>query len=391
MARLADPPPQRWPERAAAAAAQAPRILVVDDEEQNRALVGALVRALGYRVETARDGVDALFKLELDVDAVLLDLSMPRMDGFEVMRRMREQERFRDVRIIAVTMLDGRADRLRALQAGAHDFIAKPVERSELLVRLEAQIQLRQARRADRCQSLELEEQVERRTAQLRDSLQRMADAERRAYDAQINTIRRLVLAAELKDAETGLHVVRLSRYSGILARGLGFTPRQEEVLRHAVTLHDVGKIGIPDAILRKPGVLTPEERRVMETHTVIGARLLADSPSELLREGEAIAFSHHERWDGAGYPRRLAGERIPRGARICAVIDVFDALTTSRRYRAALPPAAAFDEVTRGRGKHFDPELADLFVAERDKILAVHASLSHDPWSVAAESEALP
>lgn len=387
MVRLDSRP---WP-TPAAPAGRPPRILVVDDDEQNRALVGALVQALGYRVETARDGVDAMFKLELDADAVLLDLSMPRMDGFEVMRRMREEERFRDVRVIAVTMLDSRADRLRALQAGADDFIAKPVERTELMVRLEAQLELRQARRADRCQSLALEQQVERRTAQLRDSLQRMAEAERRAYDAQVSTIRRLVLAAELKDSETGLHVVRLSRYSGILARGLGFTPLQEEVLRHAVTLHDVGKIGIPDAILRKPGALTPDERRVMETHTVIGARLLADSPSELLREGEAIAWSHHERCDGAGYPRRLAGESIPRGGRICAVIDVFDALTTWRPYRAALSPGAAFDELTRGRGTHFDPELVDLFAAERDRVLAVHASLSHDPWSVAAEPEDTP
>jgi putative two-component system response regulator len=373
----------RWQERADLPAG-APRILIVDDEEQNRALIGALVRALGYQVETARDGMDAIHKLELDVDAVLLDMSMPRMDGFEVMRRMREQERFRDVPVIAVTMFDSRADRLRALQAGANDFIAKPVERTELMVRLEAQLQLRQARRADRLQNLQLEEQVDRRTAQLRDSLQRMAEAERQAYDAQIATIRRLVLAAELKDPETGLHIVRLSLYSGILARALGYTPQQAEVLRHAITLHDVGKIGIPDAILRKPGALTPDERKVMESHTVIGARLLADSPSELLREGETIALSHHERWDGTGYPQGLAGEQIPLSGRICAVLDVFDALTTWRPYRAALPSEVAFDEVARGRGTHFDPALVDLFLAARDKVLAVHASLSHDPWGVA-------
>jgi putative two-component system response regulator len=362
----------------------AKRVLVVDDEEQDRVLVAALVASLGYEVETARDGVDALGKLELDIDVVLLDISMPRMDGFEVMRRMREEPRFQDVPVIAVTMLDGRADRLRVLQAGARDFIAKPVEMTELMVRLESQLRLSKARQDAERYSLGLEEQVARRTAQLRASLEGTAEAERRAYDAQINTIRRLVLAAELKDPETGQHIVRLSMYSTILARALGLTAHQTEVLRHAITMHDVGKIGIPDAILCKPGTLTPHERKVMESHTVIGARLLADSPSELLHEGESIALTHHERWDGTGYPRRLAGEQIPLNGRICAVVDVFDAWTSWRPYRAAVPPGVAFELVLRGRGSHFDPALSDAFVAERERVLGVHASLGEDPWVVA-------
>jgi putative two-component system response regulator len=357
---------------------RAKRVLVVDDEEQNRLLVSALVRGLGYEAETARDGMDALSKLALDFDLVLLDVRMPRMDGFEVLRRVRQDPRTRELPVVMLTSIAGRADRQRAIDAGASDFIAKPADRTELKVRLQAQLELAEARQALELQASSLEEQVEQRTALLRESLESMAQAQRDTYDAQLDTIRRLVLAAEFKDADTAHHVVRLGIYSGILARALHFSPQEEEVLRHAISMHDVGKIGIPDAILTKPGRLTAAERLVMETHTVIGARILSGSPSELLREGEVIALAHHERWDGGGYPRRLAGEQIPLGARICTVVDVFDALTTRRPYRQPLAPGGALAEMQRDRGSHFDPTLFDLFLADRDRVIALCASFGN-------------
>lgn len=359
------------------------RILIVDDVEQSLLLMSSMVQELGYEVETALDGLDALAKLELlasEIDLVLLDVEMPRLDGYEVARRLRENRRFSDLPVIMVTVLDSREDRLRAVQAGASDFISKPVDRTELMVRVSSQLKLKAAQDALKRYSSQLEEQVAQRTARLREALQETADAQRRTYDAHVDTIRRLVLAAELKDAHTAEHIVRLSLYSGVLARALRFAPGEAEVLRHAVTMHDVGKIGIPDTILTKPGSLTTEERQIMETHTAIGARILADSPSELLRAGQVIALSHHERWDGSGYPQRLAGERIPLHGRICAVLDVFDALTSERPYREALSADTAIALMMRDRGLHFDPTLLDLFAAHRDEVVSIHARLADQP-----------
>jgi putative two-component system response regulator len=353
-----------------------PRILVVDDVEQNLALLGSLVRSLGYEVETARDGLEALAKLALGVDLVLLDVMMPGLDGYEVARRVRSDSRTGDLPIILVTVLDSREDRVRAIQAGASDFIAKPVDKTELLVRISSQLRLKQAQDALKRSQAELEERVARRTAELRRTCEEAADANRRTYAAHVDTIRRLVLAAELKDPETARHILRISRYSRVLAKALHLAPGETEVLGHAVTMHDVGKIGIPDAILFKRGALDEDERKVMESHTLIGSRILADSPSELMQQGHVVALTHHERWDGTGYPRRLRGEQIPLAGRICAVIDVFDAMTTARPYRPAIPPAEALEAMRRGRGLHFDPRLLDLFMDRLDDVLEVRERL---------------
>jgi putative two-component system response regulator len=352
------------------------RILVVDDVEQNLALLGSLVRSLGYEVETARDGLEALAKLALGVDLVLLDVMMPGLDGYEVARRVRSDSRTGDLPIILVTVLDSREDRVRAIQAGASDFIAKPVDKTELLVRISSQLRLKQAQDALKRSQAELEERVARRTAELRRTCEEAADANRRTYAAHVDTIRRLVLAAELKDPETARHILRISRYSRVLAKALHLAPGETEVLGHAVTMHDVGKIGIPDAILFKRGALDEDERKVMESHTLIGSRILADSPSELMQQGHVVALTHHERWDGTGYPRRLRGEQIPLAGRICAVIDVFDAMTTARPYRPAIPPAEALEAMRRGRGLHFDPRLLDLFMDRLDDVLEVRERL---------------
>jgi len=358
---------------------EARRILVVDDVEQNLALLGGLVRSLGYEVETARDGLEALAKLALGVDLVLLDVMMPGLDGYEVARRVRADPRTADLPIILVTVLDSREDRVKAIQAGASDFIAKPVDKTELLVRISSQLRLKEAQDALKRSQAGLEEQVASRTEELRRTCEVAADANRRTYFAHVDTIRRLVLAAELKDRDTARHILRISRYSVVLARALHMSPGETEVLGHAVTMHDVGKIGIPDAILFKRGPLDEEEKKVMESHTLIGSRILSDSPSELMQQGQVVALSHHERWDGTGYPRRLRGEQIPLAGRICAVVDVFDAMTTTRPYRAAFSLEEALETMRRGRGAHFDPRLLDLFMGRLDEVLEVRERLAEE------------
>ncbi|HEV8579834.1 MAG TPA: HD domain-containing phosphohydrolase [Thermoanaerobaculia bacterium] len=359
----------------------AKRILVVDDVDQNRMLLEGMVESLGYEVETASDGMEALAKLPLDVDLILLDVMMPGIDGYEVAQRVRANAAFADLPIIMVTALDSREDRVRAVQAGASDFIAKPVEKTELLVRLASQLRLKEAQDALRRSQAELEQKVEQRTQALRLALQTAAEAQHRTYEAHLDTIQRLVWAAECKDRDTAEHIQRMSQFGLVLARALGLPAAQIEILRHAIPMHDVGKIGIPDSILLKPGKLTAEERQVMSSHTVIGARLLAGSPSELLQAGEVIALSHHERWDGSGYPKRLRGEEIPLPARICALADVFDALTSDRPYRPALTNEAALELMREGRGSQFDPRLFDVFLAHLDEIFEVQASFQRNGW----------
>jgi putative two-component system response regulator len=358
---------------------EARRILVVDDVEQNVALLGGLVRTLGYEVETARDGLEALAKLALGIDLVLLDVMMPGLDGYEVARRVRADPRTKDLPIILVTVLDSREDRVKAIQAGASDFIAKPVDKTELLVRIASQLRLKEAQDALKRSQAELEERVARRTEELRRTCEETADANRRTYSAHIDTIRRLVLAAELKDPDTARHIMRISRYSVVLAKALHMSPGEAEALGHAVTMHDVGKIGIPDAILFKRGALDEEEKKVMESHTLIGSRILADSSSELMQQGHVVALTHHERWDGTGYPRRLCGEQIPLAGRICAVVDVFDAMTMDRPYRPAFSTEAALETMRQGRGKHFDPSLLDLFVDRLDEVFVVRGQLMEE------------
>ncbi len=355
------------------------RILVVDDVDQNRMLLGSMVEALGYEVETARDGHDALAKLALDVDLILLDVMMPGIDGYEVARRVRADARFHDLPVIMVTALDSREDRVRAVQSGANDFIAKPIEKIELAVRIGSQLKLKEAQDELKRHQAELEQKIEQRTEALRRALETLADAQLKTYQAHVDTIERLVLAAECKDHDTAEHIQRMSRFGLVLAEALHLPPGEIEVLRHAIPMHDVGKIGIPDSILLKPGRLTPQERTIMNSHTLIGARLLAGSPSNLLQAGEVIALTHHEWWDGNGYPKHLHGEDIPLPGRICALADVFDALTSDRPYRPALANEQALELMRQGRGSQFDPALFDLFLAHLDQILEVQASFWGD------------
>ncbi|HXO42470.1 MAG TPA: HD domain-containing phosphohydrolase, partial [Thermoanaerobaculia bacterium] len=276
-----------------------------------------------------------------------------------------------DLPVIMVTVRESRADRLRAVESGVNDFIAKPVDQAEVLVRVRAQLRMKEARDEVKRSQAALEETVASRTSELRHALADMQAAEAKTREAHLDTIRRLVLAAELKDSDTSDHIVRISRYSAVLGRALGLPAAEVETGSQAATMHDVGKIGIPSAILRKRGPLTAGERRLIQTHAVIGAHILAGSSSETMQEGERIAISHHEKWDGTGYPHGLAGDSIPLWGRICAIVDVFDALTSRRPYRQPLSDEAALDMMRTDRGRHFDPHVFDIFAAHFDQILA--------------------
>jgi putative two-component system response regulator len=345
----------------------------VDDEEANRELLEDLLDTLGHQHVTAENGTDALLKLTPQTDLVLLDVMMPGMNGFEVAERIRQDPPYADLPIIMVTALSSKEDRLRAVRAGANDFIGKPVERTELEVRTASLLELKRSKDALKRNQIELEQIVEERTTQLRESLQYLAESQRSTYTAYLDTIRRLALASEYKDACTGMHLTRVAHYCALLGRALQLPDQLVEVLFHASMMHDVGKLAIPDAIILKPGSLTPEERRIMQDHTTIGARILAGSESELLRAGHLIACSHHEKWDGTGYPHGLKGGDIPIFGRICAVADVFDALTTHRSYKRAFSIGEACDVLRTGRGTHFDPNLVDHFLAHIDGVCAVY------------------
>ena len=358
------------------AAGASRRVLIVDDDDTTRRVIEILMTSFGYGVETARDGVEGLSKLASGVDLVLLDVVMPGMDGFEVCRRIRHDPATRDVPVMIVTSTDSRGDRLSAVEAGATDFIAKPVDETELRVRSASLLKMKEAQDALKSIRANLEDLVERRSASLRRALVQMAEAQRRTYIAQLDTVERLAIVAEYKDQVTARHIQRMSEYCAVIARGLEMAAADVELVMHASRMHDVGKIAIPDAILQKPAALDPAEWEVMRQHPGIGAAILDNSPSQVLQAGRVIALHHHERWDGGGYPGGMSGEQIPLWGRICAVADVFDAVTSERPYKRAFSNDEAMRMLREGRGAHFDPHLIDVFFERADDILAVQARL---------------
>ena len=271
-----------------------------------------LVEGLGHDVEAARDGLEGLAKLQLGVDLVLLDVVMPGLDGFDVCRRIRQDPAGKDVPVIMVTTLETREHRLHAVEAGANDFIAKPVDETELRVRTTSLLKMKAAQDEVKRYQAHLETMCEERTVSLRKALEHMAEAQRMAYQAQLETVERLAILAEYKDKVTGRHIQRMSEYSAVIARGLNLPPSEVELILHASRMHDVGKIAVPEAILRKPAELDPHEWKVMRQHSMIGSRILENSSSQILQAGRVIALNHHERWDGRRVSRGSCGQRHP-------------------------------------------------------------------------------
>lgn len=326
------------------------RILIVDDEAANVELLRRVLDRAGFRkVDSTTDPCEAVsLYVQTRPDLILLDLHMPHMDGLAVMDRLNQ---IIEASYLPILMLTGDLSpeaRREALSRGAKDFVNKPFNPDEVLLRIRTLLETRFLYLQIQSQNQMLEAKVRERTRELE--------------SAQIEIIERLARAAEFRDDNTGQHTERVGHMAALLARELGLTDAQVSLIRRAAPLHDVGKIGIPDAILLKLGNLTPAEFELVKTHTTIGARILSASRFALLRLAEEIAFSHHERWDGAGYAG-LAGDQIPLAGRIVTVADVFDALTQKRPYKPAWPVEEAVAEVDRQRGRQFDPAIVDAFL----------------------------
>jgi putative two-component system response regulator len=348
------------------------RILVADDDEMIRTLHAEFVRGFGYEVEIAADGIEAIAKIGLGVDLVLTDAHMPNMDGFEVARRIRETRTSEELPIVMVTSLEAREDRLRAYETGINDFINKPVDHTELRLRLKWLLELKSAQDQLKASKANLESTVDLRTRELRSALEEVTRAQREVQAGHLDTIRRLTLAAEYKDHDTAGHIERIGRYSQVVGMAMHLQPGVVDLLLHAAPMHDVGKLGIPDSILLKPGPLDEEERAIMDTHTTIGAQILAGSTSPVIQMGERVALAHHEKWDGTGYPNGIAGEEIPIEARICAVVDFFDALTMDRPYRKAVPNDEVVNMILEENGTRFEPAVVQIFLDVRAEIEAI-------------------
>ena len=341
------------------------KILVVDDEDGNLRLMEAMLLPLGYEVILAADGEEALAKVkEAPPNVILLDTLMPKIDGFEVARRLKEDETTKTIPVVMMTAQSDVEERLKALEAGADDFLSKPVDEVELRARVNSLLKVKAYNDHMRNYQEELEAEVAKRT-------QGLAKAFEKIKTASLDTVYRLSRAAEYKDEDTGAHVQRMSHYSSAIARGMGLDDDFVEQILWASPMHDIGKIGIPDRVLQKPGKLDPDEWTIMKQHTTIGAEILKDASADFIKLAEAIALSHHEKWDGSGYPQGLRGSDIPLAGRIVAVADVFDALTSERPYRSPMPLEEALAIIEDGRGSHFDPELVNAFFAIKDEISA--------------------
>lgn len=337
-------------------------ILIVDDEPANLKLLNKMLTRQGYlKLEMLQDPREVLgHYLKERPDLILLDINMPHLDGYQVMAQLKALNDPLMPPIIVLTAQRGRDHLLRALAEGARDFVEKPFERVELVMRVKNLIDVQLAHRLVHEQKSGLEEMVRIRTNELQQT--------------RLQVVRQLGRAAEYRDNETGLHIIRMSQVSTLLAKSMGWTEDRCELMLHASPMHDIGKIGIRDHILLKPGKLTPEEFEIMKTHASIGADMLIGDGSDLLQLAHTIALTHHEKWDGTGYPHGLSGEAIPLAGRIVAVADVFDALTSTRPYKKAWPTDEAVAFVKENAGKHFDPDVVTHFLHGLPEIFAINS-----------------
>ncbi len=323
--------------------ASANTVLIVDDNPLGREALGDVLAPEGYTLAFAPDGPTALAAAaELRPDVILLDVMMPGMDGFEVCRRLRADVELCEVPVLMVTALDDRASRLKGIESGADDFVSKPFDRIELRARIRTIMRLNRYRK-------------------LRDEHLRLEKAYAELQETHEGTLRGWVEALDLRDKETVGHSDRVVELTVRLARAAGIDGQELTDLRRGALLHDVGKLGVPDGILLKPGELSEEERDVMKQHPRYAYEWLHAIP--YLRKTATIPYCHHEKWDGSGYPRGLKGEEIPLGARIFALVDVWDALRSGRPYRGPLSEAEALTYIRKGSGTHFDPQLVELFI----------------------------
>lgn len=336
------------------------KILLVDDEPQNLQLLRHTLKN-DYDLIFAKSGEDALEQaVNQKPDLVLLDVMMPEMDGYEVCCRLKADPRCSDIPVIFCTAMNDETDEAMGIQLGAVDYITKPLRPAVVRIRAKSHLALSNQQRAFR-------EQIK---------IQHHA-----LITTRLQSLQMLGRAAEFKDNETGLHVIRMSHYSQLLAKAYGWHEEASTLMLHAAPMHDIGKIGTPDYILRKPGELNDEERAIMQQHPEIGARIIGEyaQESELFEMAAIIAMTHHEKWDGTGYPRGLTGENIPPAGRIVAVADIFDALTSRRPYKKPWSVEEAVTYLNEQAGKYFEPLLVKIFIDQMPEVLAIQARWRED------------
>lgn len=350
------------------------RILVVDDEPALRAWAGRVLTTNGYDCDVAEDAGRAREVISAEEhDLMLLDVNMPGESGMDLLEDVRIRHPLTGV--LMVSAQDSVPLAMHAIELGAYGYLIKPVAAGELLINV-ANALNRRRRDRDTARALDaMRLTVEERSERLAQALQDLSLSENRVRASQSETILRITRMIGFRDEETGQHVNRMSGICGIIAHAAGLGAERAEQIRLASRLHDVGKVSVPDAILLKAGKLTPEEYEVIKGHAEAGYKMLAGSDQDVVRLAATIARSHHERWDGGGYPLGLAGEKIPLEGRIAGIADVFDALTSDRVYRPALPVRGAIDMMSGERGEHFDPELLDVFLAQMPRVQKLRAA----------------
>lgn len=338
-------------------------VLVIDDNRANLVLIQHLLLK-------HPDCTSILFQIPLDAfewcrsetpDLVIVDYMMPEMDGIEFVRRFRQLEGKSDIPILMVTADTNMDVRYQALESGSNDFLTKPINKSEFQPRVKNMLALRHGQKMLTDRAALLQEEVRKATASL--------------HKQERETIFRLSKLAEYRDPETGAHILRMAHYSGHIARNLGLSEEEQVLIVGAAPMHDIGKVGIPDQILLKPGKLDPGELEQIKKHPEIGHDILKNSPSGIMQAGATIALTHHEKFDGTGYPSGLKGEEIPLYGRITAVADVFDALTAERPYKKAFDNETAMEIIKKGDGSHFDPACVKAFFQDWDNILRIKNS----------------
>ncbi len=337
------------------------KILVVDDERANIMLLEQILLKAGYtNILCCQDARQvARIYQEQASDLILLDLNMPAMSGYDVMEQLKKEDNKSELAPILVLSAQGYQDsRQRALDSGARDYVTKPFNIQELLSRVRNLLEVQMANKYMRHKNELLEKEVQLRTMAL--------------HDSRLQIVRRLGRAAEYRDNETGLHIIRMSKMAALLGKFAGMSDREADLLLNAAPMHDIGKIGIPDHILLKPGKLDAEEFKIMKTHVLIGADILSGDDCELLLMAKEIALSHHEKWDGSGYSAGLKEDAIPLVGRVTALADVFDALTSKRPYKSAWTVQDAISLIQEQSGKHFDPSLVKLFIKNLPEFIEI-------------------
>lgn len=342
-----------------------PNVLVVDDVPDNIEVL-RWVLLTDYRVMAATNGSKALKIAQSNPkpDLILLDIMMPDLDGYEVCRRLKSDPRTSKIPIIFLTTLGETENEKKGFELGAVDYIHKPIKPPIVQARVRTQLEIYD-------QSRQLYKKVQKHTEEL--------------HETRLEITQRLGRAAEFKDNETGLHVIRMSHYARLIAEALRVNEEWADLIFHAAPMHDVGKIGIPDKILLKPGKLDSEEWEIMKKHSAMGGEILSGGTSDLMKMSESIALTHHEKWDGTGYPEGLKGEDIPLEGRIVAVADVFDALTSERPYKKAWTVEKSVALIEKESGKHFDPQVAEAFLKILPDILDIKERFADHPEDIEA------